>query len=356
MALPNLSALVPPTGVDDGPSNAGSRFTNRVVVEEPEQNRDVDNKCQFQVCTDKNKLPFNVRSKDLLYGEEVLVRYETPLPDNFNAEMINDYSGAAEEQWQHIVYHQILKDDIQSEMKTEHRHGVFFREKLAKQGTMFVDGTLVVTWTGSKPRRMHLDETLWLEDKPKTCTDPDVQPRLCFISMQAWAAKLAAMNGKERGEHREKTLFDGYCHALHGAFRLHDRRETTGVANMSAWIDDANFAAILVQMYQIVLRGLVRAGRTKPLSDREADEEVHERAKCSAAFNTKSSRAEQVADIYQLIVDLKRRALEMSRERGALAGHKQPPRDPEDLPSREELEAEAMAEWNKRRNCVDYSN
>lgn len=372
MALPNLSALVPPTG---HPKKDG--FTKQVVVEEPPKSRDIDQKCKFKVCTDENKntLGWNVRLKGLLFGEEVLTRYETPLPEDFKAEMIETFSDATPKQRELVIYHKLAEDGelLSSEAKTEHRHGLVFRERIAKQSIMLVDGQIAVLWSGSAPETKHLDHTLWLEDRPETCKDETVQLRFCYISMKEWANKLAAMKHSQRMEHRKQTLFDGYCQTLEVAFHLHDVKDNTGLAAMSKWIEDANSAAILVQMYQGVLRDVVRDGTGKFADDGAANREVYTQAGCSAKFDTKSGKHKQVTSIHQLIVDLKKRAIAMSQELGAYGGYverlqaerakrglppepnPEPPRDENDVPSREELEAEWYANWNQRRSMVDYS-
>lgn len=358
MALPNLSALVPPTGI---------HYTKGVVVDEDKrQSQDDDPRCAFKVCTDENSLAWDVLGKELLYAEEVMVRYERPLPNDFEKERIehyrpgNDYHDEnLEAQWEKVLYHRINDKGkfLSEELKTEYQHGIKFRSLLVGQQVRFVLGELAVFWRGDRPPRDNIGSTLWMETVPDTCNQ-NTKRRICLIPMSTWAGRLAAMTPDDRKTHRKETLFDGYCQLLKAAFDLDLRGPTAGPKGKPLWIEEATFAAVLLELYVPVLRDVVRAENPrKELTDIDAEKEVYKQAGCSSTYDTKSGATKQASDIHRLIVSLKQQAQTLSEELREYRQRKKAGtvRDDDDVPSREELLAEWMADWNKRRNGVDLS-
>ncbi len=379
MALPNLSALVSPTGIEGGilrGSNGakGAKDAKGVVLDvtRPEEN---DPKCKFKVCLKENWMEWDFLGKELVFAEEVLVRYETSLPEPFQKKMLDDYSAATNDalkaQWETVPYLERARRPpryaggppvvfTKSEQEhTEYQHGVNFRDVVAGQQVMFQDGKLVVVYKegGPPPPRDKLEYTLWMETVPETCQQRDVR-RICLIPMSTWAGRLAAMSPDGRKTHRKETLYDGYCQLLKAAFDLDFRGPTAGPKGKPLWIEKAVFAAILVEMYLPVLRAVVRAENPqKELTDIDAEKEVYKQAGCSSAYDTKSGATKQASDIHKLVVSLKKHAQALSAELEDYRQRKRDGtvRDEDDVPSEEELLAEWMADWNKRRNGVDYS-
>ena len=110
--------------------------------------------------------------------------------------------------------------------------------------------------------------------------------------------------------------------------------------------------------YEPVLRAVVRAENPqKELTDIDAEKEVYKQAGCSSTYDTKSGATKQASDIHKLIVSLQKQAQALSAELEDYRQRKRDGtvRDEDDVPSVEELHAEWMADWNKRRNGVDYT-
>lgn len=380
MALPNLSALVPPTGIKGGILKGGANGAKgakgaKGVVLDVTRPEEHDPKCEFKVCTEENSLPWDFLGKELAFAEEVMVRYETPLPDTFKKEMLDNYSAATNDalkaQWETVPYlERAIRPPryrggppvvftMSTEEHTEYQHGVNFRDVVAGQQVRFQDGKLVVVWKerGPPPPRDKIGFTLWMETVPKTCNQKDVR-RICLIPMSAWAGRLAAMTPDGRKTHRKETLFDGYCQLLKAAFDLDLRGPAAGPKGKPVWIEKAVFAAILLEMYLPVLRAVVRAENPqKELTDIDAEKEVYKQAGCSSTYDTKSGATKQASDIHKLIVSLQKQAQALSAELEDYRQRKRDGtvRDEDDVPSVEELHAEWMADWNKRRNGVDYT-
>ena len=377
MALPNLSALVPPTGeggILKGPNSAKGAKGN--VVIDVTQPKDDDPACEFKVCLEKNSLPWDFPDKEVLFAEEVLVRYETPLPDDFKKEMLDNYSddmdGALKTQWQTVPYLERAvrppqyaggppEAFIKSRQEhTEYEHGITFRDLVAHQRVMSENNKIAVVYKEGEPlpSREELKLTLWMETVPETCKEPLTTRRICLIRMSAWAGRLAAMPPGDRKKHRKETLYDGYCQLLKAAFDLDDRGPTAGPKGKATWIEKATFAALLLEMYVPVLRDVVRAENPqKELTDIDAEKEVYKQARCSSAYDAKSGATKQASDIHRLIVRLKQQAQTLNKELQDYRQRKKDGtlRDEDDVPSREELMADWMADWNRRRNGIDYN-
>lgn len=366
MALPNLSALVPLTGQGEGEAEANPN--RRVGFQDPPppaRNGDGDGDCVFKVCMNSNKLSYDFRNKELLYGEEVLSRYETALPKDFIMEMIqNDEEETVKEQWSTVPYYR----GGDRWTAREYVHGELFRKEFAHQKLIqkHVGGVdeVGVRWEAedeakAAPHKHWLNYTLWMETLPGECAPPE--RRYCLITMVVWAHRLAYMTPEARSEHRRGALLDGYCQVLAKAYRLYDTRYTTGLKGRPGWVGDATLAVWLLERYRPVLRAVTRewagGAAAADLEDAVVDELLYDLALCKAKDPAADGRREQVRAIPKLIAALRERAAEMRKEHRAEARgvhlDRSDPTDPDSV--KEAAEAEKNKQDNQSRNEADHS-
>jgi len=273
--LPNLSSLVTGGDAQDGgptmpakpalrhPGDPGRNVPQRrgqngkVGFNPPPESNPDDGACQYKVCGDATRVQWSLKL-DEVYSAEMLVRYQTPLPEPFAA------SGHVPGQWE--LYPYFSKSRQQWEAHPEVAHPSSFRTVIAKQNLIKADSEgnmgAVHSWGAqSEFTKDALRRTLWREEpvyegNPKAVPAGNAarcRPAYCLMSMDAWVERAAKLTAEERASDRLFRLMDGYCHLMNWTYRLYDSAAATLERKLSVWYEEAGRAVQLLESYLPVM-------------------------------------------------------------------------------------------------------
>ena len=279
--LPNLSALATGQGGQSDPQRRGQK--NKVVFK-PQPNPNPEREaCQYKVCGDALSIEWSLKLEEI-YSAEMLVRYQTPLPDPFAKE--NFYNrGYVPEQWERYPYRSASKPEWENHWEFAHPRS--FRTLLAKQNLIQTsdvsDTGSAVPWEAQSDYTKHaLGCTLWREEPvymgdPKAVPAGNVArcpPKYCLMPMTKWVERAAKLTEEERANDRLFRLMDGYCHLMTWAYRLHDSAAATPDSKLRKWYNEAGRAIRLLQSYLPVMRASVAQIAEKPDLENDGPEQL----------------------------------------------------------------------------------
>ena len=292
--LPNLSALATGVGAQDGgptrppksalrrPGDHGHNVPQRreqkdkVTFNPPPNSNPDDGACQYKVCGDATRVQWSLKL-DEVYSAEMLVRYQTPLPEPFAA------SGHVPGQWE--LYPYFSTSRRQWEAHPEIAHPSSFRTVIAKQNLMKADSEgnmgAVHSWeTQSEFTKAALNRTLWREEpvyegKPKAAPAGSAgrcRPVYCLMPMDAWVERAAKLTATDRANDRLFRLMDGYCHLMNWTYRLYDSAAATLERKLSVWYEEAGRAVQLLESYlPVMLESVARLEQNSNLTQDELE-------------------------------------------------------------------------------------